>query len=184
MTIHPREFLPAASNHDELVALLVARRRSLGLTQVDMDALTGLADGLVSKIECGIKRIGATSLECLLGALKVRLALVPAAASHADFTDDGQGVIRVIKDHHATIAKKGGKVRMARMTARQRRLFARKAATARWSKVRAAEQAEKAERQAKREAMRQARLRLRENGAVKSSDGRAQFTPVTNSSPS
>jgi hypothetical protein len=79
--------------------------------------------------------------------LKVRLALVPDTATHPDLAVNSE---RVIRYHHAVIGKKGGKVRMARMTARQPRLFARKAARMRWSKVRAAEQAEKAERVARR----------------------------------
>jgi transcriptional regulator with XRE-family HTH domain len=45
-------------NHDlyaELIDQLVARRKSLGLTQREVDDLIGCADGLVGKWECGIR---------------------------------------------------------------------------------------------------------------------------------
>ena len=164
MTIHPREFLASAGNYDELRQLLIARRKSLGLSQLDTDEISGLPSGYVAKLECSMKRMGALSLMCLLGALKVRLALIPDAAPYPDFTVNSEGVIRVTRNHHAALGKKGGKARMARMTARQRREFARKAVEVRWSKVREAERAEKAEREAKREASRQAR-RVRGSGA-------------------
>lgn len=64
-------------NYNELVALLVRRRHDLGMSQIDMDHRTGLADGYVAKIECGTKRLGPTSLPCILGALGVSLLVIP-----------------------------------------------------------------------------------------------------------
>jgi len=101
MTIHPREFLASAGNYDELRQLLIARRKSLGLSQLDTDEISGLPSGYVAKLECSMKRMGALSLMCLLGALKVRLALIPDAAPYPDFTVNSEGVIRVTRNHHA-----------------------------------------------------------------------------------
>ena len=63
--------------YSELVTHLVRRRHDLGMSQIDMDARTGLADGYVAKIECGTKRLGPTSLPCILGALGVSILIVP-----------------------------------------------------------------------------------------------------------
>ena len=144
MTIHDRQFLASASTYEELRELLIARRKSLGLSQLDVDEISGLPTGYVAKLECSMKRMGPLSLMCLLGALKVRLALVPDAATHPELAVNSEGVIRIIRNHHAVIGKKGGKVRMARMTARQRRLFARKAARVRWGNWRSAKAAKEA----------------------------------------
>ena len=43
-----------ATSLSELVALLAERRYALGITSRDLDAAAGLADGHVSKIECGL----------------------------------------------------------------------------------------------------------------------------------
>jgi hypothetical protein len=181
MTIHQREFLPSAGNYDELRQLLIARRKSLGLSQLETDEISGLPSGYVAKLECCTKRMGPLSLMCLLGALKVRLALIPDAASYPDLTVSSEGLVRVVKNHHSTIGKKGGKARMARMTARQRREFARKAVEIRWSKVREAERAEKAERERAREVSRQAR-RFRGSGALLASRQRATTPPMNSPS--
>jgi transcriptional regulator with XRE-family HTH domain len=63
--------------YEDLVGALKERRASLGMSQLDMDARTGLADGLVAKIECGSKRLGPISTPCLLTALGLRIVLVP-----------------------------------------------------------------------------------------------------------
>jgi predicted transcriptional regulator len=64
---------------EDLRSALVARRHAVGLTQVDMDAITGLADGHVAKIESGARRLGPVSLPILLEALHCDLVLVPRA---------------------------------------------------------------------------------------------------------
>jgi hypothetical protein len=60
----------------ELVPLLAERRYALGITSLDLDAAAGLADGHVSKIECGLKRLGHISLPTLLAQPWLKLALV------------------------------------------------------------------------------------------------------------
>jgi hypothetical protein len=62
----------------QLVRALAERRYELGIRQLDIDAIAGIADGLTGKLECGSKRLGDTTLPALLGALGLRLALVEA----------------------------------------------------------------------------------------------------------
>jgi len=63
---HPLQPIFKVSTHKDLIAALVARRRSLGLTQIDVDAIGGLAGGHTAKIECGTKKVGYVSLALLL----------------------------------------------------------------------------------------------------------------------
>jgi transcriptional regulator with XRE-family HTH domain len=65
-----------ATSPAEIVALLEQRRYALGVSQLDLDAIAGLADGHTSKIACGTKAIGRISLPNLLAALGLRLAVV------------------------------------------------------------------------------------------------------------
>ena len=78
---HPLQPIFKVSTHKDLIAALVARRRSLGLTQIDVDAIGGLAGGHTAKIECGTKKVGYVSLALLLGALKLELLAVPASGA-------------------------------------------------------------------------------------------------------
>jgi transcriptional regulator with XRE-family HTH domain len=68
----------------ELVALLAERRYSLGLTSRDLEEAAGLADGHLSKIECGTKRLGHVTLPTLLSALGCRLLLIADDAAIPD----------------------------------------------------------------------------------------------------
>jgi len=65
-----------ASTPDEIVALLARRRYELGMTSRAVETVAGLADGYVSKIECGTKSLGRVSLPTLLAAYGLRLAVV------------------------------------------------------------------------------------------------------------
>jgi hypothetical protein len=60
----------------ELVPLLAERRYAPGITSCDLDLAAGTADGHVSKIEAGTKRLGHITIPSLLGALALRLAVV------------------------------------------------------------------------------------------------------------
>mgnify|MGYP001546986344 CR=1 FL=1 len=68
--------------YPELTAAIAARRRELGLTQLALDDRTGLPDGYVSKIECGLRRFGDLSMELVLQALGLRLVVL--AVDEAD----------------------------------------------------------------------------------------------------
>jgi transcriptional regulator with XRE-family HTH domain len=65
-----------ATSLAELVALLAERRYSLGITSTALEAAAGLAQGHLSKVECGTKRLGHISLPTLLSALGLKLAVV------------------------------------------------------------------------------------------------------------
>ena len=65
-----------ASSPKELAELLAKRRYQLGVASRAMDDIAGLADGHVSKLECGTKTLGGMSLPLLLEAMGCRLALI------------------------------------------------------------------------------------------------------------
>ena len=67
-----------AENHGELVRLLAQRRVDLRISQRALDDAAGLQEGYTGKIECGTRHLGPVSLETLLAALGLRLAVVEA----------------------------------------------------------------------------------------------------------
>jgi|TARA_R110000744_G_C19132907_1_gene537276 transcriptional regulator with XRE-family HTH domain len=42
--------------HNAIIPQFVARRKELGISQLEMDEIVGVAKGLVSKWECGIRK--------------------------------------------------------------------------------------------------------------------------------
>ena len=68
-------------DYDQLVGALAARRRALGLRQLDLDEKSGTQTGYVSKIEAGIRRLGPLSLPMILAALDCDLLLAPRNAT-------------------------------------------------------------------------------------------------------
>jgi hypothetical protein len=64
-------------SYEELQGALSARRRSLGLRQLEFDEKSGLMSGYSGKIEVGIRRLGPVSLPNLLAALDCDLLLCP-----------------------------------------------------------------------------------------------------------
>jgi transcriptional regulator with XRE-family HTH domain len=64
-------------DYDQLRAALAARRRSLGLRQLEADEKSGLQSGYVGKIEAGTRKLGDLSLPMLLAALDCDLLLAP-----------------------------------------------------------------------------------------------------------
>jgi hypothetical protein len=81
----PYIVLSATKPLEDLTAACLARRRGLRLSQLDVDHLAGWADGYQAKLEASLtnpaaknaRMIGRESLPLLLGALKLRLAVVP-----------------------------------------------------------------------------------------------------------
>lgn len=67
-------------SYDELRQAVASRRKALGLTQLDLDQITGLPDGYQGKIECGVRSFGPLSLGLVLQAMGVELVLRPRAA--------------------------------------------------------------------------------------------------------
>jgi hypothetical protein len=68
-------------NYSELTEALAARRRSLGLRQLDLDEKSGLMSGYSGKIEAGIRKLGYISLPNLLAALDADLLLCPRSGA-------------------------------------------------------------------------------------------------------
>jgi len=72
-----REASALVSDYPGLIRAIVRRRQALGLRQLAMDERTGLPDGYQGKLECGMKHLGPMSLPLVLGALGLRLLVVP-----------------------------------------------------------------------------------------------------------
>jgi hypothetical protein len=68
----------ALALYDDLIKGLVARRRSLGLSQNALDDRIGCADGLISKWECGMRRPSAWNLACWMAALDCEVSIAAA----------------------------------------------------------------------------------------------------------
>lgn len=64
-------------DYSQLRQVLAARRRQLGLTQLEADDKSGLMSGYVGKIECGVRKLGDLSLPMLLAGLDCDLYLAP-----------------------------------------------------------------------------------------------------------
>jgi hypothetical protein len=68
-------------SYEELQSALAARRRQLGLRQLELDEKSGLMSGYSGKLEVGIRKLGSVSLPNLLAALDADLLLVPRSAT-------------------------------------------------------------------------------------------------------
>ena len=64
-------------DYDRLRAALAARRRQLGLRQLDPDEKAGLQSTYVGKLEIGTRMLGNLSLPMLLAALDADLHFAP-----------------------------------------------------------------------------------------------------------
>lgn len=144
---------------DALIATFRARRIAIGLSQLDVDEIAGIASGYTGKLEASLtnpnaknaRSIGRESLPLMLGALGLEIAAMPAASTNKKsranvkaYDDDAMGRGRKFR---ADRARKGGQARAQRMTEAQRRQSARKAARARWAKHRKEKAATKRTRQ-------------------------------------
>lgn len=66
-----------------LLEAFVKQRHELGLSQLSVDGIGGVQSGYCAKLECGTKRFGMMSLECMLGALGLELAVVRTVPHHS-----------------------------------------------------------------------------------------------------
>jgi hypothetical protein len=64
-------------DYGQLRQALAARRRQLGLRQLEVDQLAGLQDQYCGKLEIGTRKLGPLSLPMLLAALDADLLLAP-----------------------------------------------------------------------------------------------------------
>lgn len=70
-------------DYRQLTEALAARRRQLGLTQLETDDKSGLMTGYVGKLECGVRKLGDVSLPMLLAGLHADLYLAPRSGEPA-----------------------------------------------------------------------------------------------------
>lgn len=70
------QIVASVATYPELRDALRERRLELGLTQLELDYLSGVQDGWTGKAECSAKRWGQMSLACALGPLGLRIVLV------------------------------------------------------------------------------------------------------------
>jgi hypothetical protein len=68
-------------DYSQLTGALAARRRQLGLRQLDADERSSLQNGYVGKVEAGIRHLGPLSLPMLLAAYDCDLLLVPRSST-------------------------------------------------------------------------------------------------------
>ena len=67
-------------DYSQLRQALAARRRQLGLRQLDLDEKSGLQNGYSGKIEKGIRKLGDLSLPMILAGLDCDLLLAPRSS--------------------------------------------------------------------------------------------------------
>lgn len=72
------EAIGTTTTLESLRDLLIARRRELGLPQLEVYEIAGLPSGYTAKVECAIRRLGKLSIACLLGALGLELQVLRA----------------------------------------------------------------------------------------------------------
>jgi hypothetical protein len=67
-------------DYSQLRQAIAARRRQLGLRQLDLDEKSGTMTGYCGKLECGARKFGDLSLPMVLAALDCDLLLAPRSA--------------------------------------------------------------------------------------------------------
>jgi hypothetical protein len=67
--------------YEQLTSAFAARRRQLGLRQLDADEKAGLQSSYVGKLEIGTRKLGALSLPMLLAAYDLDILLVPRSST-------------------------------------------------------------------------------------------------------
>ena len=63
--------------HEQLIPQFVDARKKLGISQLEMDEILGVAKGLVSKWEVGIRKPSGFLFCCWADSLKMKIKLVP-----------------------------------------------------------------------------------------------------------
>jgi len=63
--------------HNTVIPQFVVARKSKGISQLEMDEVLGVAKGLVSKWECGIRKPSGWLFCCWADALDMKITLTP-----------------------------------------------------------------------------------------------------------
>lgn len=122
---------------DDLRDLIDTHRKSLGITLLALDDMAGLQSGYASKLACKAKSYGNMSLPSVLGALGLELWVVRAGSGHGRSNIIPNTYVENYQVARKKIARLGAAAANQQRSSEQRRLLARKAAIARWDKVRA-----------------------------------------------
>jgi hypothetical protein len=126
------DIVGVAVDYPQLRALISARRRELGLRQLEVDDLAGLQGGYTGKLECGDRHFGDMSLGSVLGALGVGLQLVLPAGKHESLDDKAKASVEKRIARQKKFSALGNAARSKKLSSSKRRDIARKAAIARW----------------------------------------------------
>ena len=118
-----------ASDYRTLMGAFIERKQALGLTNLELDELGGLAGGYTSKLFCGSKRLGLETLGKLLTALDAKVVVVPANAELAlpKLTKNAipiKDLSEEIKEKRRDWGRKGGKKRHLLTSPRRRKAIA------------------------------------------------------------
>ena len=146
------------TTYEALIAVLRARRIELGLSQIDVDYLAGMASGYCAKLESSLtnptaknaRSIGRESLPLMLGALGIGMAATPlprSAGTKRFLVNSDNELHQLIGKKFAEKGRLGAKIRWAKMPLKERATMIRKMNQARASK-RAARQAQQAKEKA------------------------------------
>jgi hypothetical protein len=127
--------LYSASDYDGLRALINARRVELRMRHLDLDHDAGLQSGYTGKIFCGMRNFGPLTLGPILDALDVDIVLIPRSVG-----TEAKPHENVLQFANVTRLKNyaslGGRISRSRKTDAEWSKFCRRAAKARWAKVR------------------------------------------------
>jgi hypothetical protein len=73
VTEKPAKVAIKVSDYTQLVQVLDARRRQLGMRMADVDYKSGLQDGYAAKLICGMRKLGPVSLPLMLETLGLEI---------------------------------------------------------------------------------------------------------------
>ncbi len=147
--------LATFTTFDDLVRAIRARRIEIGLSQLAVDEMAGLASGYVAKLEASLtnpsaknaRSIGRESLPLVLGAIGMEIALVDphrGPATTGISRNENNSVRRKRIKTLAERGQQGARIRWALMSEKQRAAMIRK-----MNRARAAKRAAKRTKQAK-----------------------------------
>jgi hypothetical protein len=102
----PGDVLQVVGSYHDLVASIRGRKDSLGFSNVVLDGFAGLPDGYVSKILSTKKILGPISLDVLLSALGLKIAIIageaPTSPTPKNFNQDRSP--RTVQHAHSAAA--------------------------------------------------------------------------------
>lgn len=127
-----------AVDYAGLRGLIAARRRELGLRQLEVDDLAGVQSGYTGKLECGLRHFGDMSMGAVLGALGLSLVAVRSAPLHNhQRLEEARASYDRLREMIKKRGAKGGRARVRNLTPLQLSKSASRMARSRWKKYRA-----------------------------------------------